>query len=175
MALILAGYKREALNLVINVFWTILCFLPILWFWITEGIGTKFYFLLGFSFVPALLPEKILNIFTLSPSRKFYEKIGVKQIRRFVQNGDVVNALTTKEKHAAIDNLSRAKQYLKTISMYERFHWVCFIFFLLTAILCFYNKRLELGFMVTVANLLFNVSSILLQQYNKIRIRNLAG
>jgi hypothetical protein len=116
-----------------------------------------------------------LNIFMLSPSRNFYEKIGVKQIRRFVQNGDVVNALTTRERQATIYNLSRARQYLKTISMYERFHWVCFIFFLLTGIICFYIGRVELGFMVIVANLLYNVSSILLQQYNKIRIRNLAA
>jgi glycosyl-4,4'-diaponeurosporenoate acyltransferase len=121
------------------------------------------------------MPEKILNLFTLSSNRRFYERIGVRQVRRFVQNGDVAKGMAGKEKEKVVNNVSQARYYLKTISMYERFHWICFIFFLFTAILCFYKMRIELGFMIFIANLLFNVSSILLQQYNKIRIRNLTG
>ena len=109
----------------------------------------------------------------LSSNRRFYEKIGVKQIRKFVQNGDLVKSITPKPKQQVVNNLSQAQRYMKTIAMYERFHWVCFAFFLLTAILCFYEGRVEPGLMIMAANLLYNAGSILLQQYNKIRIRKL--
>ena len=101
--------------------------------------------------------------------------LGVKSIRKFVQNGDIVNAMTDKQKHASIKGRSQAKQYLKTIAMYERFHWICFTFFLLTAISCFLKGYVKLGVAVTAANLLYNLGSILLQQYNGIRIRRITG
>jgi hypothetical protein len=121
------------------------------------------------------LPEKILNLLTLSSNRRFYERIGVKQVRRFVQNGDLVKSVSTKQKLQIVNNLSQALEYRKTIAMYERFHWICFTFFLLTAILCFAEGRIETALIITIANLLYNVSSILLQQYNKIRIRKFAN
>lgn len=170
-----AVYKRETLNQLINFFWTVLCFAPILWFWITEGINIYFYLFLVFSLALGILPEKMLNLLTLSSKKRFYERMGVKQIRRFVQNGDLVKSVSTKQKLQIVNNLSQALQFKKTIAMYERFHWICFTFFLLSAILCITAGRIETGLIITAANLLYNVSSILLQQYNKIRIRKFAN
>jgi hypothetical protein len=168
-------YKREVLNQLINFFWTILCFAPVLWFWIKEDINLCFYLFIAAALITGILPEKTLNLFMLSSSRKFYERLGVKQIRKFVQNGDAVNIIVNKQKHFVIQGVSQAEQYLKTIAMYERYHWVCFIFFLLTAIRCFFYGYLILGLAITVANVLYNLCSILLQQYNKIRIKKIIG
>ena len=168
-------FRQGVLNQLLNFFWTTLCFAPVLWFWVEKGIGLYFYLFLGTSFMVGVLPEKILNLFTLSSSSKFYQKLGVKQIRKFVQNGDVVNIVVNKERHSLINGVAQARRYLKTIAMYERFHWVCFTFFLLTTVLCFATRHLKLGFLIIVANLVYNISSILLQQYNKIRIRKITG
>lgn len=165
--------KKEILNQLVNLFWTILCFTPVLWFWIKEGINLYFYIALAISILIGILPEKILKLFLLSSNRRFYEKLGVKAIRKFVQNGDIVNAMTDKQKQASIKGRLQAQQYLKTIAMYERFHWICFTFFLLTAINCFLKGYVKLGVAVTAANLIYNLGSILLQQYNGIRIRRL--
>ena len=167
--------KREILNQLINLFWTALFFSPVLWFWIKEGINLYFGFSLAISLLIGILPEKILNLFVLSSGRKFYERLGVKRIRKFVQNGDMVNAMTDKQKHSSIKGKVQAQQYLKTIAMYERFHWICFTFFLLTAISCFLKGYVNLGIAITAANLLYNLGSILLQQYNRIRIKRITG
>ena len=167
--------KKEVLNQLINLFWTALCFTPVVWFWIREGFNLYFYMYLAIALLIGILPEKILKLFLFSSSGKFYEKLGVKSIRKFVQNGDIVNSLTDKQKHASIKGKLQAKQYLKTIAMYERFHWICFTFFLLTAISCFLKGYVKLGVAVTIANLLYNLGSILLQQYNSIRIKRITG
>src|SRR4249919_2803283 len=92
--------KKEILNQLINLFWTALFFTPVLMFWIKEGINGYFYFSLAIAILIGILPEKILNLFLLSSNRKYYEKLGVKSIRKFVQNGDMVNAITDKQKHS---------------------------------------------------------------------------
>ena len=167
--------KREILNQLINLFWTAFFFAPVLWFWIKEGINLFFGFSLAISLLIGILPEKILNLFVLSSGRKFYERLGVKRIRKFVQNGDMVNAMTDKQKHSSIKGKAQAQQYLKTIAMYERFHWICFTFFLLTTISCFLKGYIKLGIAIIAANLLYNAGTILLQQYNRIRIKSITG
>lgn len=89
-------YRKEIWNQLINLFWTILCFTPLIWFWVLEGINSPyFYWILGVAIFLGILPKKILNLLTFSSGRKFYERFGVKYIRKFVQNGDMVNALTS--------------------------------------------------------------------------------
>jgi hypothetical protein len=167
------GPKREILNQLINFFWTILCFAPVVWFWIRQGVNIYFYLFTGISIVVGLLPEKILNLFMLSSGRKLYEKLGVKQVRKWVQNGDIIRDATRTSNHSIINSISMARRYLKTIAMYERYHWVCFSFFLLTAIFCFFEHHPNFALLITEANILYNLSSILLQQYNKIRIKRI--
>ncbi|PWT74248.1 MAG: hypothetical protein C5B59_11535 [Bacteroidetes bacterium] len=164
--------KKNIFNQSLNFFWTILSFIPVILFWAKEGLNWYFYVSLAVSFVFGFLPEKIINSFRPSSSRKFYERMGVKAVRKFVQNGDVANAVG---KTSLINNISQARQYLKTIAMYERFHWICLCFFLLTAILCFVRGEAGFGFLVLGANLLYNLTSISLQQYNKIRIKKIVS
>ena len=172
MAVKSPGYKRELLNQLINFFWTILFFAPVLLFWINEGINLYFYLSIAFALILGILPEKILNRLMLSSNRKFYERLGVRFIRNFVQNGDAVKAMTNTRNRFIIHGVFQAQQYLKTIAMYERFHWICFTFFLFTAIRCFFTGNFKLGLAISAANVLYNLSTILLQQYNKIRIKN---
>ena len=167
--------KKEIVNQFINLFWTALFFTPVLWFWMKEGINLYFFIYLVMAFLVGILPGKILKLLLLSSNSKFYEKLGVKHIRKFVQNGDMVNAMTDKQKNTSIKGRVQAQQYLKTIAMYERFHWICFTFFLFTAVSCFLKGYLILGIAVTAANLLYNLGSILLQQYNSVRIKRITG
>jgi len=167
--------RREILNQLINSFWTVLSFTPVVWFWIKDGINLYFYLSLEISVIIGVLPEKIYKLLTLSSRRNVYEKLGVKQIRKLVQNGTVVNAVTNNQKRFVVTGVSQAKQYLTTIAMYERFHWVCFTFFLLTGIRCFWVGDFKLGLLITATNILYNVCSILLQQYNKLRIHKMTG
>jgi hypothetical protein len=173
MAVESPGYKRALLNQFINFFWTILCFAPVLMFWINDGINLYFYSSIVIALIFGILPEKILNRLMLSSGRKFYERFGVKFIRKFVQNGDAVKSMTNNRNRFIINGVFQAQQYLKTIAMYERFHWVCFTFFLLTVIRCFFTGNFKLGLAISAANVVYNLCTILLQQYNKIRIKKM--
>lgn len=92
---------------------------------------------------------------------------------RSVQNGDIVNSHSKTLGATAIKDKSQARKYLKTIAMYERYHWICLIFFLVTSIYGFFNGHLLFGFSISIANLLYNLIPIFLQQYNKIRIKKI--
>jgi hypothetical protein len=167
--------KREILNQLINSFWTVLCFTPVIWFWIKHGINLYFQMTLALSLIIGILPGKIFSLLILSSRRSVYEKLGVKHIRKLVQNGTVVNAIPHNQKRFVLTRVSQAKQYLKTIAMYERFHWICFTFFLMTTIRCFMVGDFKLGIATAAVNILYNVCSILLQQYNKLRIHKMTG
>jgi hypothetical protein len=109
--------NREILNQLINFFWTALSFAPVVWFWIEDGINLYFYLFAALSLIISILPEKIFRLLALSSQRSLYEKLGVKQIRKFVQNGTVINAVTNKQRRSVVTGVSQAKRYLKTIAM----------------------------------------------------------
>ena len=169
-------YKREILNQIINFFWTALCFAPVFWCWFQIGLGNiNFYLFLGGALLIGALPERVLNKLILSKNKRVYEKYWIKFIRKFVQNGDIVKSHSIRYGPIRIKNIAQATQYLKTIAMYERYHWFCLIFFLLTSIFEFFSGHLFLGFSVLIANILYNLIPIFLQHYNKIRIKRLVN
>jgi hypothetical protein len=170
MPKIAPNYKRETLNQLVNLFWTMLCFFPVVWLWIRTGIGLWFYLFLLCSLITGMLPGYFYNKLQLSHDRALYEKVGVKQIRKVVQNGDWIKKLGRSNELQIVRNRSQAKQYLRIIAMYERYHWVCFAFFSLSCIYAFYGGYVVEGILVIGANVIYNVATILLQQYNKLKV-----
>ncbi|WP_460685639.1 glycosyl-4,4'-diaponeurosporenoate acyltransferase CrtO family protein [Niabella aquatica] len=172
--LVMAIQKRDIFNQAINFFWSILCLVPIFWFWFKEGINNIYFRLfLGIALIIGLLPRSILNLLTFSSQRNFYERLGVKFIRKFVQNGDAVNSLNHTKGIANAKGKKHFRTYTKTIAMYERYHWICLTFFLLTTLYCFAYGYVKFGILISIANTLYNFCPILLQQYNKLRIKKL--
>lgn len=164
--------KKQFLNQCINFIWTFLCFTPIVFFWIFAGPGIWFYIFLIISFAAGFLPS---NFFGLSSSPEYYEKLGVRWIRKFVQNGDFVNRLLKNEKKIGktIKNKSHAKKYLKTVSMYEKYHIICFIFFCLSGSFAIVKQEFMYFILIMASNILYNICPIILQQYNRTRILGL--
>lgn len=110
----------------------------------------------------------------LSGAPKFYERFGVKIIRRFVQDGDIASK-SLRSGGRVIMNKARAQKYLNTIEMYERYHFLCLIFFLLTSLHAAANSRIAAALIIAACNIIYNVYPMLLQQYNKARILKLSG
>lgn len=160
----------QVLNQFINVFWTIFAFIPIFWLWATVGINHWFYTILGIAALFLLMPQKMLTQFKLRKSRKAYEKMGVKFIRKLAQDGDLVKSLSNATSPSKINNRIQAQKYLSTIAMYERFHWLCFIFFTGSAVYAFVCEFIWMGIWIILANIVYNLSSIMLQQYNRLRL-----
>jgi hypothetical protein len=167
------AFKRELTNQSINLFWTVSCFSPVIIFWFRRGPNGWFWLFLGISLVVTFLPEKILRLFQLSNKRKFYENLGVRFIRKLVQDGEIAKTTNIRQGSFRIHNIKQARGYLRTIAMYERYHWLCLIFFLLTAIYALRIGYTSLAGWITLANLLYNGCSLLLQQYNYLKIQKI--
>lgn len=165
--------SKNIVNHFLNLFWTVLFFAPVVWYWYLTGLDSWWYAFLLISGVAIFAPKKILEGLTFSKRPKHFEKWGVKTVRWFAQDGTWASQFKTNtgQGKARIRNAKEARQYLKTIEMYERFHWMCFIFFLLSSFHAFAKGQILLGLLITLANLPFNWGSLILQQYNKLRIR----
>jgi hypothetical protein len=166
--------KAQLINQLLNFFWTILGFSAVLIYWLSNPTYPWLYLILLVSFLTLLLPSRY---YTISKSKIIYERLGVKTVKRFVQDGDLVNKLfgstssNTKAKPArATKNLN---QYLRSLIMYERFHFLCFIFFLLTAIQGIKNGDYQISIFILISNIFYNFYPIILQQYNRLRILKL--
>lgn len=165
---------RSFYNQVLNFFWTAISFLPVLWYWSAFRVNAGLFFILALSMIPAFFPEKWLQKMQISKSRKFYERAGVNFIKKFVQDGDIVHGRANKKaRNLVVHNRDKASRYLKTISMYERYHLVAFDFFFLTSVHALFHGRYLLSFLIFLANIIYNIFPLLLQQYNKMRIHRL--
>lgn len=164
---------RKTFNHIINFFWSIIAFYPLISHWYVTKIDNWFILGISASILLSFLPEKCYAFLQLSDNRNFYEKLGVRIIRKFVQNGDLAKKMPDKKEHTIIESNNEAKKYLLTIAMYERFHWACFSFFIFSAIHAFCTVKITIAVIILAVNILYNVSAILLQQYNKIRIRKI--
>ncbi|OOQ58183.1 glycosyl-4,4'-diaponeurosporenoate acyltransferase CrtO family protein [Mucilaginibacter pedocola] len=161
------------MNQAVNFFWTILCFIPVIGFWFAEGLTTWFYIFCSISIISLLIPARLLQ---LSNSPKFYEKLGVRVIRKFVQNGDLVKRISknTRQQLRVIKGRESAIGYSSTIVMYERYHFLCFVFFLLTTAFALFIGKIPIAIIILVANVIYNICPILLQQYNRARLTRLS-
>lgn len=164
--------SKNIVNQFLNLFWTVLFFAPVVWYWYLIGLDGWWYAFLVICGAAVFLPKKTLERLTFSKHPKHFEKWGVRTVRWFAQDGTWASQFKANngQGKARIRNAKQAQQYLKTIAMYERFHWMCLVFFLLSSIHAFAQGEILLGILITLANVPFNWGSLILQQYNKLRI-----
>ncbi|WP_374951247.1 hypothetical protein [Mucilaginibacter sp.] len=160
------------MNQAINFFWTIICFIPVVSFWVAAGAMQLCYLFIGISAISLLVPARVLQ---LSCNPEFYEAAGVKFIRKVVQNGQWINSyLRRRHPHyKLIKNKTHAGTYLKSVAMYERYHLLCFVFFMLTAGHAIAGSHYAMSISLIIANVIYNICPILLQQYNRARLLKL--
>jgi len=155
----------------LNIWWSVICFFPIMLHWLNFGIDYWLHFSIILSLVIVFLPTQFLRNLQFHNTIKFYENWGAKVFRKFVQEGDY--GWLGKKGENRISSILTAKQYLKKIEMYERFHWGCLSFFCLSSIHCFVYNQVKYGLLIIVANMVYNIPTLLLQQYNRLRIETL--
>lgn len=156
------------MNQFINFFWTVLGFAAVFHYWFSVGLSAWFYVFICLSFIPAFLSRNFFYRIQLSRKTKFYERLGVRFIRKYVQHGDLANRIAGK--NSTIQRAADPEKYLSTIMMYERYHLICFIFFLLTNIVAIIQGHYAVALLIMVSNVVYNVFPILLQQFNRIRV-----
>jgi hypothetical protein len=149
-------------NQVINFSWTILAFFPVCFYWWNQGVDWAFYAFLAVSLIAGCLPQKIYNQLSMGTDPAAYINLGVRTIRKFVQDGGFKR-----------NKLQGMRSYLNTIAMYERYHFICLVFFKCSSVYACLHEHIILGLLIFLVNVVYNVCPILLQQYNRLRIVNI--
>jgi hypothetical protein len=160
------------MNQAINAFWTALAFIPIFAFWSGVSFVPWFYIFIAVATAALFIPARLIQ---LSNRARFYERLGVKTIRKLVQNGDLVNRFIRKKSpnYKVVKDRAAAVRYLRSVTMYERFHFFFFIYFLLVAGYAIARNKYQLGGIILVMNIIYNMCPMLLHQYNKLKISRL--
>ena len=160
-------------NAVVNVFWSLLAFVPVSIFWyrVTERIWLWVF--VAVSVFPFFLPTSILKYFALGPNVRPYRKLGVPWVNKFVQHGRLINDLLRRKYPEYRRTVSRAKAPVLVQNSYvqERFHWTVLLFFLLTSAYAIVHGNFGWAVLTTVINVVYNLYPIWLQQYIRVRVQ----
>ena len=111
----------------------------------------------------------------LSKTTSIYKKIGIRIVKKYTQDGDLINRLIRRKfpRYRIFDyNVSIQKHLNKAYSM-EKIHFSMFLFFLLTGIYALTQGYVWWAVIITINNLVFNLYPNFLQQYNRLRLRHL--
>lgn len=163
------------LNQFINLFWTFLAFMPVVWYWYLRDAGIVILIYVIVSVAVGFLPARFFAKLQLSKSRRAYERLGVRFIAQFVQDGSFSNRISGRKliSRSTIKDEKKLSSYLKTLSMYERYHMECLVFFMITVIDSLFQGLLVFSFILLVLNIIYNFYPIILQQYNRLRVKGI--
>ncbi|PWU01908.1 MAG: hypothetical protein C5B52_06475 [Bacteroidetes bacterium] len=161
-------------NMVPNLFWSLLNLIPISIFCYTLMSPKIFYYFLGFSLVTIFFPNSFFDKIQLSKSTLFYKKLGIKLVNKLAQNGEFVNRMVQKKypEYKVVRDRDSIKKIISTSYMFEKFHFMMFVFFALSNAYAFYLNYLVWGMVILVTNLLYNVYPNLLQQYIRLKLKS---
>lgn len=163
-------------NMIPNIFWSLIFISPIFIF-CYQNINLKWMLIFAaISFSSLFIPKSLLNFFQLGKDISTYQKTGVVFMNRFTQNGAIVNKIIRKKyphyKSVSANNKMMGKVFRRTF-MFEKFHFMMFLFFLLATVYAVVHAFYGWAFFIFVSNVFYNVFPIFLQQYIRLRLSSI--
>lgn len=171
-----AAAKRllDLYNLLINLFWSTLGFVPVIVFcYRFVPVQWLIIFLIP-SLLALLLPGSIVYKMQLAQSTKIYKRLGVPLVNKFSQNGSFIQGLIKRRfpKYRILaPSRSSVPQLLRQTILFEKFHFATALFFVLITLLALFKHLLNWAVGLTVINLVYNIYPILFQQYVRLKLR----
>jgi hypothetical protein len=162
-------------NQLINFFWSVLAFVPVVYFCYLYLPLRLLYIFLGISCLVIFLPTALLNKIQLSQSTNIYKKIGIRFIKKYTQDGDWVNRFIKNQhpEYKYVENKQAIRKLIGKSYMQEKFHYMVLVFFICIMIYAFACGLIGWAVFISIANIIYNLYPIFLQQYNRIRINYL--
>lgn len=160
----------KVLNQLINLIWTALAYFVLMYYWYKQWDLSWFSACILLSIFLSFFP---VRFYRLSKSTGFYIMIGIRVIRKFVQDGDFINRYQQGTGHRSKLNKNDYHKYLNNALMYERYHLLCLWFFTFSNLLAWFNGFYFSACLMLLSNTIYNFYPIMLQQYNRIRINRL--
>jgi hypothetical protein len=160
-------------NAIPNFFWSVLHLGPVTVFCFTEMSPVWAYIFLGASILPGLAPDSFFDRIQLGRSAGIYKKIGIMVIRKYSQDGDLINRRIQQRfpGYKVIEKEGALKRYMQRTYFFERFHFILLLFFLFAAVYAAAHSHGWWALLICFSNLLYNLYPMWLQQYNRLRLR----
>jgi hypothetical protein len=160
-------------NLLVNLFWSLLCFMPVCVF-CYQWLPSKLLVLsLILSFIPAFLSRQTMAKLQISKTAAIYKKLGISLIQQISQNGVLVKLLV-RRKYPNYTVVRREKRAIESLLnqtyINEKFHLVGLVFFSLLTGFALLKGLGWWALFFTGANLFYNIYPILLQQYIRVKL-----
>lgn len=130
------------------------------------------------SLIPIFFRKSFLDNLQISRSTRIYKLLKVNAVNKIAQNGAMINALMQRKYPGYKVVTSNRKSVAKLISqtyMFERFHWIWFIFFTLVTGSALVQGQFYWAGALTVLNILYNVYPNLLQQYLRVKMKGFSS
>ncbi|HUR10225.1 MAG TPA: hypothetical protein VM012_02580 [Flavitalea sp.] len=161
-------------NMVPNLFWSLLCITPAAIYCFNEMPEKYLYVSAAISLITIFLPNRFLNQMQIGRTVKFYEKMGVPFINKFSQHGSYINRVIKRKfpDYTVVSKQHRSvNKLLQQSYMFEKFHFMLFIFYLSLFIYAFIQAQYLWAIIIFVANVIYNVYPCFLQQYLRVRLK----
>lgn len=165
-------------NALPNIFWSVLCLLPLTIFCYTLLPLPWFLVFLALSAVPVFLPNALFDKMQVGKIAAVYKKLGVEVVNRLAQNGGLVNRRIRKKfpaYRAVTANRASVHKRIRDTYVYEKFHFLLFVFFTLSMVYALGKGHWGWAPVLGVTNLVYNVYPNLLQQYIRLKLKANAG
>ncbi|SFW68776.1 glycosyl-4,4'-diaponeurosporenoate acyltransferase CrtO family protein [Chitinophaga sancti] len=162
-----AKQAADQYNLLISLFWTILCLGPAGWYFYLYMPPAWLWIMVPVALLPFLVPAPWLEHYA---RRSFYERIGVRGLLTYVQHGKWVNARVRKRYpgYRIVYNRETIRQKIRETYLFERFHYGLLLVLLIMAV----HAGIGLwGILLMVCNIGYNVYPIFMQQYVRLRLK----
>jgi len=165
-------------NMMPNLLWSVLNLVPISIFCFTLMEQKIVYIFLAVSCAPIFFKNTFLDRIQIGKQIGVYKKLGVHFINKVAQNGSIINSLIKKKYpgyKAVINKRSSIAKLIRQTYVFEKFHWILFIFFSQVIVYALWQKQLTWGLIILLNNILYNVYPNLLQQYIRLKLRLFGG
>ncbi len=162
-------------NAVPNVLWSALALVPLVLFCYQHLARPWLYWFAGVSVLAYMLPAAWLRRLQLSAGVAAYRRLRVPALSYLTQGGYLVNRLLRRRypHYRPLATPAGLARLHRTSYQQERFHWVMLVFFLLASGCALWQGRLGWAALLTLLNVAYNLYPIWLQQYLRVRLRQL--
>ena len=162
-------------NQLSNVFWSVLGFAPVGYFCYTRMEPVWLYIFLALSLPAILMPNSFCDVMQIGRNTLLYERLGIRIVRKFTQDGDWVNRMIRRRypQYKVFDSYASVRRHLQRAYMIEKVHFSFFLFFLYASVYALLKGYVLWTGIIMLTNLIFNIFPNLLQQYNRLRLRQL--
>jgi len=160
-------------NMIPNLIWSVLNLVPVTVFCYNFVDRSSLYTFIAISILPVFFPNSFFDKIQLGKTTAIYKKLGVDLVNKLAQNGDIINKLIRKKfpGYKAISyQRSSINKLLQQTYIYEKFHFVMFVFFCLVMAYALIKTYPGWAVIVFVCNLFYNVYPNLLQQYIRVKL-----